>query len=227
MKKLLSLVLCVLLTLSLTLIMTGCGNRKKSTPDHPLLWSDYDVDDYDNSNYDDDYYEEDDDDKDYSSDAKRIIGNWILEFDFGILSAIDEDMPDCNGITIKFGIEFKKNGQYHADIYWDSVRDAYAKMLIRYLEEQGSSIEEFEEEQGISFEEYMDKWVEIAQNTIDSTIKENPKKGFPNGYYEIENGYLYMEGDEEPKEYKFKGDDTLIIYLGEDAKIEKFTLKRD
>lgn len=223
MKKLLSLIICVLLTLSLTLIMTGCGNKEEGNLENQLV---DDKDDYD-PDYDDENNE--DDDEKYSSDSKRIVGEWVLEIDLSVMNDISESLPNLGDIYVETIIEFKKSGEYQMIYNWDSMRNASDEMLLRILEDQNTSVEEFEEKIGMDFEEFLDNYLETAASAIE-------KKEFLNGEYELSGGYLIMsdgvfrnDDDDEPDEYeyKFKGDDTLIIYLGGNSKIEKFTLKRD
>lgn len=218
MKKLLAVLLCIVMSLSMLGVMVACEGDKESDGKTVSASDDKSA-----------TASKSEDDTAGKSDEELIIGQWEADINFNeqLLAAInggdgdemDEMMEyfDLSGLTLKLGMEFKNDGtaamtfsdadaQAFVEKYIEIMRDGTVAYMKAVAEENGMTWEDYLASAGMTEQEFAD----LFTQELDT---DELKKGFMDeitdsvGYYKIENGKLYMADskdfeDEDGVEYK-------------------------
>ncbi len=195
MKKLLSLLLCVLMCITIALGISACGNKKEADPGS-------------GSNQ--------------SESSKKIaeeliIGKWVCDFKFtkDFLNQVLDDEEagmeemleyfDLSKLSLKINMEFKDDGtakiavadkdaEAFIDAYIEVMSDGMIKMMGDIAEEAGMTFDDYLEQMGMTEEEFIDSFKqEIDTNEIKSEFIDEITGD--SGYYQIKDGKLYISDD--------------------------------
>ena len=193
MKKWLTALLCVLLTLAMVLSLAACGEDTKKKRS-----SDDDDEDDEKTSENGDVDEDEDEDKEPEqeepkTDAELIVGRWEAYADLGKQSTamyqamgMDLTLPSAK---VKMTLTFGEDGSYKA-VYDEEEMDSAAlrcgEALIDELADlYGMSADEFLEESGYrSRDEFLEEFMSSFTSTLSMV-------GDGTGRYEIKDGDLY------------------------------------
>lgn len=215
MKKLLCLLLCALMCVTVALGMSACGDKS-------------DVDTGSNQS-----------ESPKKTAEELIIGKWVCDFKFTkdffnqILDDEEAGMEemleyfDLSKLSLKIAMEFKNDGTAKAgvadkdaeafvDAYIEVMGDGMIKTMEDIAEEAGMTFDDYLEQMGMTEKEFIDSFKqeidtnEIKNQFIDGVVGES-------GYYQIKDGKLYTSDDktfEEDEAEEFEvTEDTLKLKM--------------
>ncbi len=177
MKKKLSFLLCLVLTLAMTFAMVGCGETEK-----------------------------DDDKGTNKKKAESVVGTWETEVDMldFLLDEIGDDEAgnyiDMDEFVIKMSVEMDKDGKYAVSVDKDAFEDQLVTMMKGMMEnmmqaaanEAGVTLDEFMSAAGMTMDELVES--ALAEADMDTLMADFEDE---TGTYEYKDGKLVFDGEDE------------------------------